>query len=266
MEGILMQDAVKYKLKNSIYAFRESLKGLEPNDIILWAWRVFGKRVAFASSLGLEDQVLTDMIAKSVPELTIFTLDTGRLFPETYELIQTTTERYGLQIWTLFPDTAAVEEMVNAHGIGLFRKSVEFRKRCCRIRKIEPLRRVLSSLDAWICGLRREQSPDRTDVEIVEWDEVNGLIKINPLAGWLDADVREYIRKHNVPHNPLHDKGFPSIGCACCTRAVNPGEDPRAGRWWWETEIKKECGLHWKDGKPVACIGNKKADAISSTH
>lgn len=224
---------------------------MSAEERVSWAAKIFGSRVLLASSLGLEDQVLADMVSRVAPEVSVFTLDTGRLFPETYDLLQRTRERYGLTIKVFFPDAHEVEEMVNSAGPNLFRWSVEQRKRCCFVRKVQPLRRALAGQDAWICGLRREQSDSRDTVQRVEWDETNGLVKINPLADWTAAQVRAYIAEHRVPYNTLHDKGFPSIGCACCTRAVLPGEDIRAGRWWWEAPEKKECGLHWKDGKLV---------------
>lgn len=204
----------------------------------------FPGQVALASSLGLEDQVLTDMIARSGADIPVFTLDTGRLFPETYELIERTQARYGVRVRIWFPESTAVQEMVNRHGVNLFLDSIELRKKCCQIRKIEPLKRALHGLGAWVTGLRREQSVTRQEVEVVEWDQANGLVKINPLAGWDESRVRAYIQAHNVPYNPLHDRGFPSIGCSSCTRAVRPGDDPRSGRWWWEQPEHRECGLH----------------------
>lgn len=200
--------------------------------------------IAQSSSLGLEDQVLTYMICSKDKGVRIFTLDTGRLFPETYDLIQRTNQKYGINIKVYFPAAAEVEEMVNSNGINLFYDDVEKRKLCCRIRKINPLQRALSGLKVWICGLRREQSPTRNELQFVEWDEANGLIKLNPLINWTEDQVREYIKTNKIPYNPLHDKGFPSIGCQPCTRSVMPGEDIRAGRWWWENQESKECGLH----------------------
>lgn len=216
----------------------------KPEEVIRWFLNEYGNRVALSSSLGAEDQVLTDMIKKISLEARIFTLDTGRLFPETYDLIQRTNEKYNTRIEILFPDYKQVEEMVNEKGINHFYESVENRKLCCGIRKIEPLKRAFSTLDAWICGLRAGQSVTRQNVHIVEWDDNNGLLKVNPLARWSERDVWEYIHAHEVPYNPLHDEGFPSIGCQPCTRAVKPWEDVRAGRWWWEQPESKECGLH----------------------
>ena len=208
------------------------------------AWNRFGKDVVFASSLGVEDQVLTDIIAKHASLLPIFTLDTGRLFEETYDLIERTRRHYSLPVSVYFPDAFEVEELVNAQGPNLFRYSPELRRRCCAVRKLAPLRRALQGKRAWMCGLRREQGVTREDVEFFQWDAANNLFKINPLADWSQERVLEYVREHKVPYNVLHDEGFPSIGCACCTRAVCEGEDVRAGRWWWESPDHKECGLH----------------------
>ncbi|MFB3905538.1 MAG: phosphoadenylyl-sulfate reductase [Acidobacteriota bacterium] len=228
--------------------WQQRLSGSAAEDILRWAASEFPGRIALASSLGLEDQVLTDMLARAALGIRVFTLDTGRLFPETYELMERTRARYGLDIRVMFPESAAVEEMVNRHGVNLFLEGIELRKKCCRVRKLEPLWRALEGLDAWVTGLRREQSVTRSRVEAIEWDQTNGLVKINPLADWPEARVWAYIQDHKVPYNPLHDCGFPSIGCSGCTRAVRPGEDPRSGRWWWERPEHRECGLH----RPVA--------------
>lgn len=220
------------------------LAGAAPLEILGAAAQAWPGRVAFASSLGLEDQVVTHLIAEAQLPIAIFTLDTGRLFEETYELIGRTEARYGVRVRIFSPDTVELERMVELHGVNLFRDSIAARKRCCAVRKLEPLSRALSTLDAWLCGLRREQSVTRADVAEVEWDHVNGLVKLNPLAGWNESDVRAFIEKHDVPYNPLHDAGMPSIGCAPCTRPVATGEDPRSGRWWWESPEHRECGLH----------------------
>lgn len=222
----------------------EEVRGLGAERLLEWAARRFAGQIVFASSLGMEDQVLTDMIARLGLDIPIFTLDTGRLFPETYDLLARTEERYGLGIELRFPDRQEVEEMVARDGVNLFRKSVELRKHCCAVRKIHPLRRALEGRGAWLVGLRAEQSVTRTTLEPVAWDEANGLVKLSPMADWSAAQVEAYIHDHEVPVNPLHAQGFPSIGCACCTRAVAPGEDIRAGRWWWEQPEHKECGLH----------------------
>lgn len=215
-------------------------------EIIAFFLNDFEGETAISSSMGAEDQVLTHMAIHVRSEVKVFTLDTGRLFPETYDLIQKTNDYYGIQIQVYFPDYREVEEMVDEKGINLFYQSEANRKLCCDVRKLRPLARALKGLDAWICGLRTEQSVTRILTQHVEWDEKNGLIKVNPVSEWLEKDVWDYIHKHHIPYNPLHDQGFSSIGCQPCTRAVKPGEDMRAGRWWWETPEKKECGLHGK--------------------
>ncbi len=225
----------------------EKLNPLPLEERIKTIYSTFGNELVFASSMGAEDQVITDVIVKHCPEIRIITLDTGRLFPETYKLIDTTRQRYGKEIEVFFPDYKEVESMVRQHGINLFYHSIENRKLCCRIRKIEPLKRALEGAAAWITGLRREQSVTRIENHLAEWDGSFGLIKINPLIDWTEKQVWDYIVANNVPYNSLHDKHFPSIGCQPCTRAVLPGEDIRAGRWWWENPEQKECGLHWKN-------------------
>ncbi len=218
--------------------------GFEAEKLLAYVVGKFGGKVALASSFGAEDQVLTDMLCNVTDEPVIFTLDTGRVPQESYDTAQRTREKYGIMIEFLFPDYRKVEEMENQFGPNLFYESIENRKLCCKIRKIEPLKRKLAGLDAWICGLRAQQSVTRTAQAKVEWDHAFDLIKICPLADWSTEHVWEYIREHDVPYNKLHDKGYPSIGCEPCTRAVKPGEDIRAGRWWWEEPIHKECGLH----------------------
>ncbi|HRZ76165.1 MAG TPA: phosphoadenylyl-sulfate reductase [Bacteroidales bacterium] len=225
----------------------DRLREHNPEEILQYFLREFPGKVALSSSLGAEDQVLTHMMAGIDTNAFIFTLDTGRQFAESYDLIHRTQERYGIRIKVFFPDHAEVESMVNEHGINLFYQSIENRKLCCHIRKIVPLRRALGGLDAWICGLRKEQSPTRDSVEPVVWDETNGLIKISPLAEWNNEQVWQFIQSNNVPYNPLHDQGFVSIGCQPCTRAILANEDQRAGRWWWEQPETKECGLHKRD-------------------
>ncbi len=215
-----------------------------PEALLAYLFERFGQRIALASSLGPEDQVLTDMIVGVAPKARIFTIDTGRLFPETYHLIDRTNDRYGIRLEVYFPDHTAVEQYVATNGINAFYQSVEKRKACCHARKIEPLLRALSTLDVWVCGLRRSQSVTRTSVQLVEWDETNRLIKVNPLVDWSEEQMWQYVKEHQVPVNTLHRKNFPSIGCQPCTRAVEPGEDVRSGRWWWENPECKECGLH----------------------
>lgn len=209
----------------------------------------YKKRIALASSLGAEDQVLTDMILKIDNSARIFTIDTGRLPEETYRTISETMKKYQMHFEVYFPATKDVEEMESRYGPNLFYESVENRKRCCEIRKVRPLQRVLQTLDVWITGMRKEQAVTRQQISLIEWDEVNHLLKLNPLADWTTEQVWRYIKENGVPYNELHDKNYPSIGCAPCTRAVEPGEDIRAGRWWWEAQEHKECGLHYRDGK-----------------
>jgi len=221
---------------------RFSKAGIE--EVLDYFLAEFKDRIALSSSLGAEDQVLTDMVVRIDPEVKIFTLDTGRMFPENYELIDKTNKAYDLNMEICFPDYVEVEEMVNKKGINLFYESMENRKMCCHIRKIEPLKRALRDLDIWICGLRSDQSITRINTHLLEWDEPNGLLKLNPLVNWTHEQVWEYIREKKVPYNKLHDKGFLSIGCQPCTRALQSGEDVRAGRWWWEKPESKECGLH----------------------
>ena len=204
----------------------------------------FPGKVCFSSSLGWEDQVITHFIYIQHLDVEVFTLDTGRLFPETYSLMERIFEKYGKRITTFFPGTREVENLVSTKGPNSFYESVENRKECCRIRKVEPLRRALAGKDIWITGIRKDQSPDRNELPVVEWDADHQLLKIHPLLNWSLEQVKSFIHQHQVPYNPLHDKGFISIGCAPCTRAVKPGEDFRAGRWWWEDQTKKECGLH----------------------
>ena len=228
--------------------------GLDAQGIIKLSFDEFPSKVTFATSLGEEDQVITDMIAKIAPGIEIFTLDTGRLFQETYELLSKTQKKYPqVKFKIYYPDTKAVQDMVQAKGINLFYESVDNRKLCCGVRKVEPLQRALANVDAWITGLRHSQSVSRTDAKAIEWDAANNRIKINPLIDWSLEDVHKYIQEHQVDVSPLHAQGFISIGCAPCTRAVKPGEDIRAGRWWWEEPEQKECGLHnnlkWKGNK-----------------
>ena len=233
-------------MKEKVQEINQLLSGKTSTEVLKWFLTEFNGKVAFSTSLGVEDQVITHIIAGIDKSAGIFTLDTGRVFPETYDLMDITAKKYNLTIRVMFPDASKVEEMVNAKGINLFYESIENRKHCCNIRKIEPLKRAFSGLDAWICGLRREQSVTRKDLQLVEWDEMNGLIKVNPLIDWTEEQVWDFIKLYNVPYNKLHDDGFPSIGCQPCTRAILPGEDVRAGRWWWENPETRECGLHKK--------------------
>jgi phosphoadenosine phosphosulfate reductase len=215
-------------------------------EIIKWSLDNYGDKIALASSFGLEDVLLIDMMVKINKDKTkIFTLDTGRLNQETYELIDEISKKYGIKINVYFPDSNQVEEMVNNKGFNLMYDSIENRKLCCGIRKVNPLNRALSSLDGWITGLRREQSITRSNIEKIEIDvSHDNKLKLSPLADWSEEMVWKYIKENNVPFNKLHDKGYPSIGCEPCTRAVSPGDDIRSGRWWWENPLQKECGLH----------------------
>lgn len=203
----------------------------------------FPDETVFSTSLGQEDQVLTEAIATNNLPVRIFTLDTGRLFYEHYDLIEKTNARYKTNIRVYFPEAADVETYISENGINGFYESVENRKACCFIRKVKPLNRALEGAKVWITGLRADQSDNRKDMPMIEWDEQKQLYKFNPLIRWSFDDVLNYINEKNIPYNPLHDKGFISIGCAPCTRAIEPGENPRAGRWWWEAS-HKECGLH----------------------
>ena len=225
--------------------YNERFKNSTINDVLVFFLKEFKGKIAFASSLGAEDQVLTHIIASFDPSVRIFTLDTGRLFPESYDLIERTNSRYKIKMEIYFPEAKRVEQMVYEKGINLFYESVENRKLCCHIRKIEPLHRALSGIEMWITGLRREQSQSRITMKLIETDDSNNsILKLNPLIDWTHEMVWNFIKEKNIPYNKLHDKGFPSIGCQPCTRAIEPGEDVRAGRWWWEMEGKKECGLH----------------------
>lgn len=231
---------------NQIKAIADELESKSAEEVLRWALDRFHPRIAFASSFGAEDVVIIDMLTKIRNDVRIFTLDTGRLNQETYELMDIVREKYNIKIEVYFPDNKEVEDMVMRYGFNLFYKSVELRKLCCEIRKVRPLARALNGLDAWITGLRREQSSTRNKIMKVELDYAhNGIVKVNPLADWTWKMVWDYIKKNNVPYNKLHDIGYPSIGCEPCTRAIKEGEDFRAGRWWWETKSNKECGLHF---------------------
>ncbi len=240
MERIKPKDGVKEQIER----WNEELKDKDAIGVIGYFLHHYGDRIVLSTSLGLEDQVLTGMVMRQRPSTEVFTLDTGRLFPETYELIARTNKYFGIRIRTYFPEAEKVEKMVARHGINLFYDSVENRKLCCGIRKVAQLPRAFEGKEAWISGLRKDQSVTRFFNKLVEWDGNNGLVKINPLINWTEKQVRDYLKYNNIPYNPLHDKGFPSIGCEPCTRAIEPGEDIRAGRWWWESDLHKECGLH----------------------
>jgi phosphoadenosine phosphosulfate reductase len=223
----------------------ERFRDAPAEEVVGFFLQAYKGRIALSSSLSIEDQTLTDIVVRQ-GGTRIFTLDTGRLFPETYQLIDKTNLTYGIQLEVFFPDYNEVQRMVQEEGINLFYNSIESRHRCCQVRKLEPLQRAFKGLDAWICGLRREQSVTRQDMQVVEWDAMHQLIKVNPLISWTEKQVWDYIKEHQVPYNKLHKQGYPSIGCEPCTRAVKPGEDVRAGRWWWESPDHRECGLHQK--------------------
>jgi phosphoadenosine phosphosulfate reductase len=224
----------------------QDFEDLTTAEIITWALERFSPRIGLACSFQAEESVLIDLMHRvRGTDFRLFTLDTGRLNQETYDCMDAIRVRYGVQIEVFFPEATGVEKMVRENGLNLFYNSVELRKLCCGVRKVEPLNRALKDLDAWVTGLRREQAVTRVDVRKVELDKEHGnIVKINPLVDWSYDDVWDYIRKNNVPYNRLHKQGYPSIGCAPCTRAVRAGEGPRAGRWWWENPDTKECGLH----------------------
>lgn len=228
--------------------WNQELAGKSPDEILRFIFKTYRlEDVTTASSFGAEDVALIDMIIKIEPKARIFTLDTGRLNEETYDVMDRVRRKYNISIESYFPDAAKVEALERSKGFFSFRESVENRKECCHIRKVEPLSRALSGRKAWITGLRRDQSVTRTALKIAETDAAHyNMVKFSPLADWTHEQVWDYIRQNNVPYNRLHDQGYPSIGCAPCTRPVKPGEDIRAGRWWWENPEHKECGLHNK--------------------
>jgi phosphoadenosine phosphosulfate reductase len=223
---------------------KERLTGKDTLEILDWIGSEFGSGACFSSSLGLEDQVITHMIFSNNLPIEIFTIDTGRLFAETQAVLRDTMKRYGKAIRVYEPELKAVESMISQKGLNSFYESVENRIECCTVRKVVPLKKALTGKNVWITGIRSEQSENRKDMPMVEWDEINTIIKIHPLLNWTMPDIRDFLIKNDVPFNPLHDRGYVSIGCEPCTRAVKDGEDARAGRWWWENNSKKECGLH----------------------
>jgi phosphoadenosine phosphosulfate reductase len=232
--------------ETEISEINEELEKATAQEVLDWAVRRFGSNIALASSFGAEDVVVIDLLTKVTKTPRVFTLDTGRLHQETYNVIDAVREKYKIPIEIYFPQTSKVEEISTKDGENLFYKSVEQRTLCCHIRKREPLKRALSGLDAWITGLRKDQASSRASIKKVEFDAVNGnIVKVNPMRDWTLEQVWSYIHENDVPYNKLFDQGYTSIGCAPCTRQTKPGEDPRAGRWWWETTTK-ECGLHYK--------------------
>ena len=231
-----------------IQQLNENLK--TPQDVLKWALDNLQSRIAFASSFGAEDVVVIDMMMQINPKARIFTLDTGRLNQETYDVMDEIRDKYQVNIEVMFPDQNEVEQMVRVNGMNLFYQSIGNRKLCCGIRKVHPLKRMLSTLDGWITGVRADQTEVRSNANKIEIDsQHNNILKINPIIEWTWEQTWDYIKKNNVPYNKLHDKGFPSIGCEPCTRAIKPGEPLRAGRWWWESDSQKECGLHAEHGK-----------------
>ncbi len=223
---------------------KNSVAGKQPHEALRILADAYAGELVFSTSLGYEDQVITHVIFSDNLPIEVFTLDTGRLFSETYSVWNSTLERYKKPIKAYYPDAKALEQLLTKKGPISFYESVENRKECCQLRKVEPLKRALQGKKIWITGIRAEQSGNRTDMPSVEWDESNNIIKYHPLLNWTFEEVKAFIHKHNIPYNPLHDRGFVSIGCAPCTRAIKDGEDFRAGRWWWEDNSKKECGLH----------------------
>lgn len=239
--------------------YQAEIQDMDARALIAWALRTFGReQVVLASSLGAEDQLLTHMMVEADANARIFTLDTGRQFAENYDLMQKSMERYGFKYELGFPEADAVRELVLDKGPNLMYQSIADRKACCKVRKIDPLRKILATAQLWITGLRAEQAVTRSEMQALEWDEAFGLYKLNPLILWSETELWDAIRSLEIPYNALHDQGFPSIGCQPCTRAIAEGEDVRAGRWWWELPEQKECGLHIVDGKIVRV---KKSDA-----
>ncbi|GAB3719392.1 phosphoadenylyl-sulfate reductase [Spirosoma lituiforme] len=229
---------------HTLESLTERLHGLSNIDALRTLAELFPGEVVFSTSLGYEDQVITDLILANAIPIRIFTLDTGRMFAETYSVWKKTNDRYATKLEAYFPDRSAEESLMTTKGPYSFYDSVENRKECCGIRKVEPLNRALTGQKIWITGIRAEQSANRQSMPQLEWDAAHALFKFHPLMDWTFDEVKQYIKDNHVPYNPLHDRGFVSIGCQPCTRAIQPGEDFRAGRWWWEDNSKKECGLH----------------------
>lgn len=237
-------DPIRYSFQNA-GRLAEKFSNSRAEDLLRWGMETFGDRLVLASSMGAEDIVLIDLAVAIDPNVRVFTLDTGRLHEETYETLQRVRTHFGIEVEVMFPDRTAVEELIQKKGPNSFYESIDARKECCQIRKVEPLRRILRTADAWATGMRKGQAATRTELRKVELDMLNGgLLKLNPLADWSHHDIWRQIRDRDLPYNRLHDRGFPSIGCAPCTRAVKPGEEERSGRWWWERPDDKECGLH----------------------
>lgn len=234
-------------MREKVQKLNSEFKHLDAKSVLEHFLKVYIDKIALSSSFGAEDQVLTDMILKIDTNTQIFTLDTGRLPQQTYDVMSRTNLKYKTKIRVYFPESRDIERLYHKQGANGFYDSVENRKECCYVRKIAPLKRALSGVEVWVTGLRAEQSPTREEMQMLEWDEGNGVIKLNPLISWSESDVWSYIKENGVPYNSLHNEGYPSIGCEPCTRAVQAGADIRSGRWWWENPEHKECGLHIKE-------------------
>ena len=249
--------------KSQVRELAVEFESKSAEEAVRWTIETFGARAALCTSFQAETMVLLDMAHRIDPSARVLTIDTGRLPEETYDLIDRVSERYGIAVEVLYPDHSELEEMVGGHGVNPFYRSVSLRLLCCEIRKVNPMKRALRDLDAWISGLRRDQSGTRATIDKIELDEAHDdIVKVNPLADWSQDRVWDYIRAHDVPYNHLYDRGYTSIGCAPCTRPTEPGEDPRAGRWWWEKGIPKECGIHGRlngHSRPLDLNGSAEA-------
>jgi len=250
-----MENRSGFPCQNDVARLRESLAGLNWPEALAQASRRW--RTVFTTSFGLEDQAILHAIAQARLPVRVVTLDTGRLFEETHKVHEESRRRYGIAIQVYAPYPSALQRLVNRIGPNGFYDSVENRQACCHVRKVEPLRRALTDAELWVTGIRREQSPDRAKLDHVERDAKHRVLKFHPLLDVSESELRDYIRENQVPYNPLHDQGFPSIGCAPCTRAVQPGEPARRGRWWWEDDAQKECGLHLQGGRLVRTKGQE---------
>lgn len=229
--------------RDELSGLEDVLKELSAEQGLAWLSKAYGSKARFSSALGIEDQIITHFVGKQSLNIEIFTLDTGRLFQEVYDLLALTRQKYKIPVKVYFPDTTRVEKLIGGKGPNSFYESVENRKECCFIRKVEPLKRALEGAEIWITGIRGDQSGNRGQMQLLEWDEQHQVIKYNPLLNWSWEEALQFVEAQHIPVNTLHKKGYPSIGCAPCTRAISPGEDFRAGRWWWESSAK-ECGLH----------------------
>jgi len=235
------------QLQHAASLLARDIAGQDAASVLQSLQAKFPGAITFSTSFSKEDQVVTHLLRQYAPDATIFTLDTGRFFSQTYDVWASTNAHFDIRIASYFPDRPDLEQYLNQNGPNAFYQSIELRKECCRIRKVEPLKRALAGYSVWITGLRAVHSATRQRLNEVTWDEGHQIIKYNPLLYWSDPEIDAYIRKYQLPYNSLHDKGYPSIGCEPCTRPVKPGEDLRAGRWWWEDTGKKECGLHTSD-------------------